>query len=127
MYQDGHITFLPKLALGRVEKRVNVAYAINNCGEVVGMSLGDTEIQHTRVRLQHAFVYTEQTLHDLGTIGSLQSMAVSINNQGSIVCYARNPHEREAEFAQALLWQQRTCINLNTYTQGSGWNLKYRH
>lgn len=116
VYQHGHIAFLPKLELGSVNKRMSVATAINNRGVIVGRSLSDAG-------LQHAFVYEDHTLYDLGNIGSLTSTAVAINNHGVIVGYSDHPGNPHADVAQALLWRQRACVNLNDFACSTGWNL----
>lgn len=115
-WSNGTVSFIPKLEIGPIEKRISAAYDINNAGQIVGMS---GNIKGTR----HAFLSNEGEVYDLGTVGSWWSYALAINNHGASVGYTSQPHQL-LDFAQALLWQHRTLVNLNDYTSGSGWDLK---
>ena len=115
-HHNGTLAFIPKLAIGAAADRMSVARHINNAGQIVGVS---GNIRGSR----HAFLCDQNTVYDLGTLGSWWSDALAINNHGDVVGYSGPPHQRDVH-AQALLWQQRTLINLNDYTRGTGWELK---
>jgi probable HAF family extracellular repeat protein len=70
-----------KASLGSLGgKMFNVAFAINNRGQVVGQSdlPGDT--------FTHAFFWQDGVMTDLGTLpGDSNSMATDINNKGQVV------------------------------------------
>lgn len=64
--------------LGTLGGNHSVAYAVNNHGDVVGyasINLIDT----------HAFLMTDNTMHDIGTLGGTTSVAYDINDHGLIV------------------------------------------
>jgi len=85
----------------------NVAYAINNHGQVVGISdlTGDTTA--------HAFFWQNGTLTDLGTLpGDFFSVAFSINNRGQVVGESCDVNFN----CRAFLWQNGVMVDLNTLT-----------
>jgi probable HAF family extracellular repeat protein len=85
----------------------NVAYAINNQGQVVGVSdlPGDTTA--------HAFFWQNGKITDLGTLpGDVFSAAFSINNKGQIVGESCDVNFN----CRAFLWQNGTMADLNTFT-----------
>lgn len=116
LWDNNSVSFLPKLELGSVEKRISVANDINNAGQIVGISgsVGGP---------RHAFFYNDGEVHDLGTVGTWWSNALAMNNNGDIVGYTSQPHESMSH-SQALLWHDQTLINLNDYAIGTGWELK---
>jgi probable HAF family extracellular repeat protein len=63
------------------EARFRLALALNNSGQVVGMS-------DTRGGQDHAFLWRDGTMTDLGTLGSQFSQAQGINDSGVIVGYS---------------------------------------
>jgi probable HAF family extracellular repeat protein len=83
----------------------NVAYAINNRGQVVGLSdlSGDTTA--------HAFLWQNGTMTDLGTLpGDFFSAAFSINNKAQVA-----GESCDVNFdCRAFLWQKGTMTDLNT-------------
>jgi len=88
----------------------NVAFGINNQGEVVGNSdlPGDTTF--------HAFLWTKGTrMQDLGTLsGDVASLSISINDAGTIVGASL-----DASFnLRAFLWEKGVMIDLNTLIAG---------
>ena len=88
----------------------NIAYDINNQGQVVGNSdlPGDTTF--------HAFLWTWKTgMQDLGTVsGDVASVAISINDGGSVVGASL-----DANFnPRAFLWEKGVMTDLNTLTAG---------
>jgi probable HAF family extracellular repeat protein len=85
----------------------NVAYAINNHGQVVGISdlPGDTTA--------HAFFWQNGTLTDLGTLpGDFFSVAFSINNKAQVVGESCDVNFN----CRAFLWQRGVMTDLNTLT-----------
>jgi probable HAF family extracellular repeat protein len=88
----------------------NIAYDINNQGQVVGNSdlAGDTTF--------HAFLWTWKTgMQDLGTVsGDVASVAISINDGGSVVGASL-----DANFnPRAFLWEKGVMTDLNTLIEG---------
>ena len=83
----------------------NVAEAINNRGQVVGLSdlTGDTTA--------HAFFWQNGTMTDLGTLpGDFFSVAFSINNKAQVAGESCDVNFN----CRAFLWQKGTMTDLNT-------------
>jgi len=82
----------------------NIAFDINNKGQVVGQSdlPGDTT--------HHAFLWQNGVMTDLGTILGLPvSLANGINNKGQIVGFSQDSNN-----TVAWLWQNGVMTDLNT-------------
>jgi probable HAF family extracellular repeat protein len=89
----------------------NIAYDINNLGQVVGNSdlPGDTTF--------HAFLWTRKTkMRDLGTLsGDVASVSISINDAGSVVGASLGASGNP----RAFLWEKGVMTDLNTLIAGS--------
>src|SRR5271165_1604268 len=88
----------------------NIAYGINNQGQVVGNSdlPGDTTF--------HAFLWNKKTvMQDLGTLsGDVASVSISINDAGTVVGASL-----DANFnPRAFLWENGVMTDLNTLIAG---------
>jgi len=107
LWQNGTVTNLGSLG-GAFS---NVAYAINNLGQVVGLSdlAGDTTA--------HAFLWQNGIIKDLGTLpGDFFSVAFSINNRGQVVGESCDVNFN----CRAFLWQSGKMTDLNSLvTSGS--------
>lgn len=88
----------------------NVAYALNNRGQVVGASdlVGDNT--------GHAFLWQNGVITDLGTLaGDFLSAALAINDNGQVV-----GQSCDVNFScRAFLWQNGVMTDLNALTAGS--------
>jgi probable HAF family extracellular repeat protein len=85
LYKSGSITYLGALPGGAYSE----ASAINNFGQVVGFS-GTSPDPSTRNQ-DHAFLYSNGAMTDLGTLGGATSYASAINDGGQIVGRADIP------------------------------------
>jgi probable HAF family extracellular repeat protein len=106
LWQKGKVTDLGNLGGNTGAAGGNLAWGINNHGQVIGVSdlAGDTTF--------HAFLWTAATgMKDLGTLsGDFASSASSINEQGDIVGLSL-----DANFnGRAFLWQKGVMTDLNT-------------
>ena len=85
--------------LGTLGGSSSQAYGINDAGQVVGKA-------DTSSGLSHAFLWSQGTMNDLGTVdGYSYSLAYSINNVGQAVGYA-NTQPNSVNPSLALLWNQ---------------------
>jgi probable HAF family extracellular repeat protein len=90
--------------LGTLGGTVGFAAAVNNMGQVTGLSdlAGDTS--------NHAFVWQNGVLTDLGTLGGENSDTGWINNSGQIIGRSDLPDGTH----HAVIWQNGTMIDLGT-------------
>jgi len=110
LWEKGHATDLGNLGGKTGQAGGNIAYDINNQGQVVGNSdlPGDTTF--------HAFLWTKRTgMQDLGTVsGDVASVSISINDGGSVVGASL-----DANFnPRAFLWEKGMMTDLNTLIAG---------
>lgn len=85
LYRVGKMTDLG--TLGGLNSRAN---AINDAGQIVGASDVGAVIHRPDswdLPVQHAFLYTNGKMQDLGAIGGKNSVATAINSSGQIVGY----------------------------------------
>ena len=106
LWENGKATDLGNLGGTTGQAGGNIAYDINNQGQVVGDSdlPGDTTFD--------AFLWTSKTgMQDLGTLsGDVASVSISINDAGSVIGASL-----DADFnPRAFLWQNGVMTDLNT-------------
>ena len=77
------------------------ASGLNNAGQVVGISATGA-LQSGSVPVRHAFVWQNDKLSDLGTLGGNFSEASAINNNGLIVGACTLP---DVKSAHIVMWQ----------------------
>jgi probable HAF family extracellular repeat protein len=94
---------------------LNMALAINNQGQVVGIS--SLTPNSTPFEASHAFLWTSQTgMRDLGTLpGDAVSVGAAINERGQVVGPSFDPHGSP----RAYIWQNGAMTDLNTLIAGN--------
>jgi probable HAF family extracellular repeat protein len=110
--KDGSVTDLGNLG-GTANPALlavgNIAFSINNRGQVVGASAlpGDAAV--------HAFLWTrERGMRDLGTLpGDVNSAGLGINDRGEVVGASINGSAANGN-PRAVLWKKGVPIDLNT-------------
>jgi probable HAF family extracellular repeat protein len=110
LWEKGKATDLGNLGGKTGQAGGNIAYDVNNQGQVVGNSdlPGDTTF--------HAFLWTKRTgMQDLGTLSwDVASVSISINDAGSVVGASL-----DANFnPRAFLWEKGVMTDLNTLIAG---------
>jgi probable HAF family extracellular repeat protein len=98
---------------------VTEGHAINSQGQVVGDSGIGLDVQ-TRGGPEHAFLYSDGTTQDLGTLpGSLSiSSASGINDAGEIVGQSTTASSVVSTDSDGFLYLNGTMYDLNTLTTG---------
>lgn len=111
LWQNGRLVDLGNLGGTTGQALGNLAYAINNRGQAVGVSdlSGDTTF--------HAFLWTAATqMRDLGTLpGDAASLAISINDPGVVVGLSIDASGN----TRAVVWRGGVPTDLNTLVQPS--------
>jgi probable HAF family extracellular repeat protein len=107
VYDDGEMTVLPG---------ISCAYAINDTGQVAGCAVMGAN--------WHAFVYSESTMTDLGTLGGASSVATGLNDNGQVVGYADVVGGHSGPY-HAFLYSAGTMTDLGTlgYSESLAWGI----
>lgn len=100
-------------ALGPVTGTDSSASAINNAGQVVGW-IGSNS------GTDHAFLYSNGVLTDLGTLGGSVSVATGINDAGEVVGRSTAAPGPDGTPLYAFSYKGGVFTNLNVVSQASG-------
>ena len=111
LWEDGKAIDLGNLGGSTGQAGGNIAFDINNVGQVVGSSdlAGDTTF--------HAFLWTRKArIQDLGTLsGDIASLSISINDAGLVVGASVDASGNP----RAFLWNSGVMTDLNTLVAGN--------
>jgi len=101
--------------------RSSTARAINNSGQIAGYSKIDNSVVDPSI--QHAFLYKDGIMTDLGTLGGNKSHAYGLNDSGHIVGRSFLIGGADSAF---LYNETEGMLNLNDLIAPSiGWNLTF--
>jgi probable HAF family extracellular repeat protein len=99
LWENGSIVDLGILGEGTVYGtniyNVSCARSINNMGQIVGYSSHDGSLDWYD---DHAFLWENGSMIDMGTLGGANSYATAINNLGSIAGHSKTSDEEEHAF-----------------------------
>ncbi len=126
MWSSGSISNLGSLNGGT---NFSQAYGINDSNVVVGSSVVGKVSPTSSTDLNHAFVWTQGVMVDLGAhpfdTNYIHSEAKDVNNAGEIVGYTAKFFGSPTSGGAAMLWHNGEAIDLNTLVPpGSGWVLQ---
>ncbi len=126
LWNGGSISNLGSLAGGTFFSQ---AYAINDSNVVVGSSVIGKVSPTSSTDLNHAFVWQNGAMTDLGAHPSntnfIHCEAKDINNAGEIVGYTARFFSNPTSGGAAMLWKDGTAHDLNDLIPaGSGWILQ---
>ena len=110
---DGTLTYLGALGkcsfCGNVQDARSAAYDLNNAGQIVGESTYNSP----SINANHAFVWENGIMQDLGTLpGDGHSTAVGINKRGQIVGWSARSDNAFSDPQKAVLWDNGTIKQL---------------
>lgn len=94
--------------------RSSEAIAINNAGVAVGVGVSATAVDIENNPIEHAFLFSNGTVTDLGTLGGgSSSVATGINSAGQIVGWSNIPSYNNPP-THATLWNDNVPTDLGT-------------
>ncbi|NJM41590.1 MAG: hypothetical protein HC853_12930 [Anaerolineae bacterium] len=67
---------------------------------------------------EHAFLWQNGVMQDLGTLGGDSSVALDINIHGQVVGAADTPITPQNVYGRAFIWENGQIIDLNQVTEG---------
>ena len=115
LFQRGAVRDLGTLGPldGLTDQVGSYANGINGSGQIVGTS----EASGGEKNVKHAFLYSQGTMTDLGTLSGYQSSGgVAINDQGQVAGSSSKTDGDDSDLIrrQAFLWQRGTMRSLGT-------------
>lgn len=101
--------------LGTLGGFYSQASAINNRGEIVGVSGTARKTKHTTSYrfISHAFLWQKGKMRDLGSLGGDNSTALALNDRGDVVGYSELPNT-ESYQSHSQIW----LLHAFLYTNG---------
>ncbi len=109
VWENGLFSDLGNLA--NLEGFSSEAFDINDSGQIVGRSqVNSLDPFGNSFSPNHAFLWENGTMTDLGTFGGVNSSAFGINNRGQVVGSVENNSGEE----RAFLWQDGMITDLGT-------------
>jgi probable HAF family extracellular repeat protein len=114
--------------LGTLGGQESLASATNEAGQVIGSSrLAARATDPYRHEDEHAFLWHDGAMRDLGTLGGKESFASAINERGQVVGSSEVPGGSAGQ-RHAFLWQEGSLRDLGTLggRESTAWGLNER-
>jgi probable HAF family extracellular repeat protein len=93
------------------------AFVVNERGQVAGVSSFNSEPNPiTGLPNQHAFLWQNGTMTDLGSLGGASATPSGLNNRGQVI--GNSTTAASEEFTDPYLWERGKLIDLFTETEG---------
>lgn len=114
-WSDGTLITLEPLPKANITR----ATAVNNPGEIVGSSAEYDAKEYTSI--EHAVIWRDGDITDLGTLGGDSSLALGINDTGQIVGISTTVPGESLYFdgTHAVLWENDTPTDLGVLKTGA--------
>ena len=109
VYKDGTMMDLNDLLPPGSLWELALAADVNDAGQIAGWGYYDGSTS------EHAFLFDDGVVTDLGTLGGNKSRAIAINESGVVVGHARNANDED----HAFIWEAGVMTQIGPFSTGN--------